>query len=77
MSELIESNCKRCINYEICKSSGCQIKRDIENLHQRIDKAIEYLKETTCDFGNDEMIFDKCNAYKLLSILQGNYEKGN
>lgn len=41
------------------------------NLQQRIDKAIDYLKETTCDFGNDEMIFDKCDAYKLLSILKG------
>lgn len=37
----------------------------------RIEKAIEYLKETTIDFGNDEMMFDKCNAYTLLEILKG------
>lgn len=40
-------------------------------LQERIEKAIEYLKETTFDYGTDEMIFDKCNAYNLLSILQG------
>lgn len=47
------------------------VDKEKNDLQQRIDKAIEYLKETTFDFGNDEMIFDKCNAYKLLSILQG------
>lgn len=50
----------------------CEVKdKKIEYLKQRIDKAIEYLKETSFDFGTDEMIFDKCNAYKLLEILKG------
>ena len=42
----------------------------LESAEQRLDKAIDYLKETAFDFGTDEMIFDKCNAYILLSILQ-------
>ena len=49
----------------------------LNSAEQRIDKAIEYLKETTFDFGTDEMIFDKCNAYTLLSILQGKEVKDN
>ena len=45
--------------------------KEYEILRQRIDKAIEYLKLTAFNFGTKEMMFDKCNAYKLLSILQG------
>lgn len=53
------------------KKAYYQLENYINDLQQRNEKAIEYLKETTCDFGNDEMIFDKCDAYKLLSILKG------
>lgn len=40
-----------------------------KDLQQRIDKAIEYLKEHSFDYGTEEMIFDKANAYELLEIL--------
>lgn len=47
MSEiLVEQNCKRCINYEICQSSGCQIKKDIQNLqkeNQQLKEQVECL----------------------------------
>ena len=79
---VIECNCGK----SYCNGWRCLTESDIndadlfnyiKNLQQRIDKAIEYLKETTFDFGNDEMIFDKCDAYKLLSILQGEDVENN
>lgn len=67
MTKEEEAKVESCLDEALI--NGLNIKCD--NLQQRIDKSIEYLKETTCDFGNDEMIFDKCNAYKLLLILKG------
>lgn len=47
MNELIEENCKRCKNYEICQSSGCEIKKQLEKflLNEQSDQQDETEKE--------------------------------
>ena len=69
--EYINQLCEMLLKDNLTQNGKRKIVNYIEFLQQRIDKAIDYLKETTFDFGTDEMMFDKCNAYILLSILQG------
>jgi len=37
MENLIELNCHRCINYELCQSTGCSLKIEIERLLKNND----------------------------------------
>ena len=45
MKELIEANCKRCKNYEICQSSGCEIKKQLEKFLLNEQSNQQYVNE--------------------------------
>ncbi|MCI8466965.1 MAG: hypothetical protein HFI08_02065 [Bacilli bacterium] len=45
MKELIEENCKRCKNYEICQSSGCEIKKQLEKFLLNEQSNQQYVNE--------------------------------
>lgn len=76
---LIEQNCKRCSNYKICQSSGCQIKKDIERLQeenkqlkQSLIDIREYINETCYAFNNDGShcrLKDSEHSKRILQII--------
>ncbi len=64
--ELIEDNCKRCINFEMCQSTGCNVKNGIERIVKNEENLIKYLENLLT--GKDDI--DRCIKTRVIDLLE-------
>ena len=77
--EYIKQLCEMLLKDNLTQNGKRKIVNYIEDLQQRNDKAIEYIKDVCCEYHDDDLepYGDRIDTYKLLAILQGEEVKDN
>ena len=46
--KLADRYCRKCVNYEICQSTGCSDRQDLLELEKQLDELKEGVKNDRC-----------------------------